>query len=139
MKDIEEILKNPRLSLQFRDKDGFKATIALPKWIGSVICTNSGGWNHISIAPSNRRIMPSYEDLCLVKDMFWNEEESVIHVFPPKSQYVNNLSNCLHLWECYYTEMVLPPSFMVGLRKGQTMDDAIKEAKEYYKMVGEEY
>jgi hypothetical protein len=56
----------------------------------------------------------------------------VIQIHPPKAEYVNNMTNCLHLWRANDKEMVLPPSFMVGLKKGQTMEELKKETERYY-------
>lgn len=36
--------------------------------------------------------------MCKIKDVFWDEEEAVYQVHPPKSKYVNLMTNCLHLW-----------------------------------------
>lgn len=139
MKTFEEIKRNPRIAVQYEDKHGFKGIIAMPTWKGSLIVTNSGGWEHASVSPEKLRIIPTWDDMCMLKDMIWNEDEAVIEIHPPKAEHVNNLPNCLHLWRCYFKDMVLPPSFMVGLKKGQTMSDIEKEAKEYFEMVGEKF
>ena len=137
MKSYEEIKSNPRITVQHKSEDGFKGVITMPTWIGSVICTRGGGWCHVSVAPYKRNIIPDWHSMCMIKDIFWNEDEAVIQVHPPKNQYVNNLENCLHLWECYYKPMVLPPSCMVGIRKGQTIEELQKEMKEAYEVAGE--
>ena len=33
-----------------------------------------------------------------IKDIFWGDEEDVIQFFPKKSEYVNLVNNCMHLW-----------------------------------------
>ena len=66
----------------------------------------------------------------MVKDIFWNKDEVVIQIHPAEADYVNNVPNCLHLWRCTYREMVLPPSVLVGLRKGQTMEEVKAEPAE---------
>lgn len=139
MKTFEEIKANRRINVDMDSKDGFHGTIVMPMWIGSVICTHGGGWNHVSVSPYKKNVTPNWADMCLIKDIFWNDDESVIQIHPPKDQYVNNVENCLHLWECYYREMVLPPSCFVGLRKGQTMAEVVQEAKEAYELAGEKY
>ena len=73
------------------------------------------------------------------KDIFWNENEAVIQIHPPKSQYVNNVGNCLHLWRCYYRDMVLPPSCFVGYRPGQTRAELMEEVKAAYELAGEKF
>ena len=139
MKDIDEILKNPRITGVERSLDGFRATIAFPGWVGSVICSTGAGWYHVSIAPFKRGYVASWHDMCRLKDIFFNDDEAVIQIHPPKADYVNNLSNCLHLWQCKYREMVLPPSILVGIRKGMTNDEVEKEIRQAYEIAGEQY
>lgn len=139
MRNIDEILKNKRLILQERTHDGFSAIIHMPLWVGSIICSWEGGWEHVSASPSKKRITPEWDDMCLIKEIFFKDEESVIQIHPPKEEYVNNMPNCLHLWRYTDGEMILPPSFMVGIRKGQTYNDMMKEVKAYYEARGEKF
>ena len=101
--------------------------------------SKGAGWEHVSVAPTRRNVTPSWDEMCIIKDIFWNDDEAVIQIHPPKDQYVNNLGNCLHLWRCYYKDMVLPPSCMVGIRPGQTISEMRKEIKEAYELAGETY
>ncbi len=72
----------------------------------------SDGWEHVSI--STRRRVPNWQEMCFVKDLFWSEEECVIQFHPPRSEYVNNHPNCLHLWRPTDNHVRLPPSILVG-------------------------
>ena len=140
MKPIEEIITNPRIAMiDKKTSDGFHGMITMPKWSGSVICTYTGGWDHVSVSPFKKNVIPTWDDMCAIKDVFWKDDEAVIQVHPEKDMYVNNLPNCLHLWRCYYKEMVLPPSCFVGIRKGQTMAELEKEAKQAFELAGEVY
>ena len=139
MRNIDEILKNKRLILQERTHDGFSAIIHMPLWVGSIICSWEGGWDHVSVSPAKKRITPEWDDMCLIKEIFFKDDESVIQIHPPKEEYVNNMPNCLHLWRYTDGEMILPPSFMVGMRKGQTYNDMMKEVKAYYEARGEKF
>ena len=76
--------------------------------------------------------MPSYYDMCTIKGIFWNKDEAVIEIHPAEADYVNNVENCLHLWRANDKEMILPPSFMVGLKKGQTMSELQDEIDKYF-------
>ena len=127
MKELEQIKECKRISVNMIGMDGGHGTIAMPTWTGSVIWSRGGGWEHVSVSPMKSRIVPSWDDMCLLKDIFFNNDEAVIQIHPPKGEYVNNMSNCLHLWRCYYTDMVLPPSCFVGIRKGQTPAELRKE------------
>ena len=54
-------------------------------------------WEHVSVSLEKR--CPNWKEMCLVKDLFWDESECVIQFHPPRSEYVNNHPFCLHLWK----------------------------------------
>ena len=137
MRDLEEIKKNPRLRNIESYPSGIHAEIHVGGWEGSIIFTNNAGWEHCSIAPYAKRIIPDWDSMCEIKKIFWEDEEAVIQVHPRKSEYVNNLVNCLHLWRCTYKDMVLPPSCLVGIKEGQTMKEAHEDIRKAYKEAGE--
>ena len=134
MKNLDEIKECPRLRNFVFGEDGFSCEIGLAGWQGTVICSTGAGWEHVSVAPYKRRVVPEWDDMCNIKDIFWKDDESVIQIHPPKTEYVNNVPNCLHLWRCTYKEMVLPPSILVGVRKGQTKREIAREIDEAYSM-----
>ena len=107
MKTLDEIINNKRIMVIQKGIDGFKGIIQMPMWSGTIICSTGCGWNHVSVCPEKRRIIPSWDDMCLIKEICWNDDEAVIQIHPPKEEYVNNMPNCLHLWQCTYKEMVL--------------------------------
>lgn len=137
MKRLEDIKQSRRLIIAEITDDGFSGIISMPLWKGSIICSWGGGWEHCSVSPSKKNIIPTWDDMCMIKDLIFKEDEAVIQIHPPKDEYVNNMPNCLHLWRYLDGDMVLPPSFMVGLRKGQTMAELDKEIKNYYAARGE--
>ena len=94
---------------------------------GSVIWSNGGGWEHVSVAPYKRSHTPTWDEMCRLKDMFFHDDEVVVQFHPAKSEYVNNMPNCLHLWRPLNEVMPTPPSIMVGVRKGQSAADIRKE------------
>ena len=53
-------------------------------------------------------------EMCFVKDLFWDDEETVVQFHPPRSEYVNYHPYCLHLWKQVATKVDLPPSIFVG-------------------------
>ena len=132
-------MSNSRIRVLMMGKDGGTGLISLPLWRGSVIWSNGAGWEHISVSPENKRVVPTWDDMCKVKDIFFNDDEAVIQIHPQKDEYVNNMPNCLHLWRCTYKEMILPPSCLVGIRKGQTKAELEKEIKEAYEIAGKTY
>lgn len=73
------------------------------------------GWEHVSVSVNKRRC-PTWEEMCYVKSLFWDDEDCVIQYHPPKSQYVNNCVNCLHMWRPIGVTIPMPDSSMVGIK-----------------------
>lgn len=131
MKTLEELKQTPNLLIRHSAADGGMGEIfKLGKPFCSVIWSNGGGWEHVSISPYNKRYVPSWEDMCRVKDMFFHDDEVAVQYHPAKSEYVNNMPNCLHLWRPLNAEMPTPPSIMVGVKPGQTQADIRKAIEE---------
>lgn len=78
------------------------------------------GWEHVSITIGQARPQkqptrnPTWEEMCWVKDLFWNEDECVIQYHPAKSEYVSCHPHCLHLWKPIGIELPIPQSIFVG-------------------------
>lgn len=54
------------------------------------------GWEHVSVSLPSR--CPTWDEMCFIKSMFWDECDMVIQFHPPESDYVNLHKYCLHLW-----------------------------------------
>lgn len=69
-----------------------------PKWIP---CSERmpDGWEHVSVSPKHKYNIPTWNDMCVLKDIFFDDEEEVYQIHPKKSEYVNLSENCLHLWK----------------------------------------
>lgn len=77
-----------------------------------VIASDGMGWEHVSISLPTR--CPTWDEMCRVKALFWDDEDSVMQLHPPKSEWVNNHSFCLHLWRPIDVAIPRPPMYMVG-------------------------
>jgi hypothetical protein len=77
------------------------------------------GWDHVSVSLPNR--CPNWEEMCHVKSLFWDDEDTVMQFHPPKSEYVNNHPYCLHLWRPVGKAVELPPSILVGIKQAGVM------------------
>ena len=71
-------------------------------------------WEHVSVSLDNR--CPNWPEMCFVKSLFWDDEETVMQLHPPKSKWINNHNFCLHLWRPTKQEIPLPPDITVGIR-----------------------
>ena len=114
MKKLEEIRKQTGLLITDEGHD------ALARWLflhgakgkpAVVVVSWGGDWEHVSVSYANR--VPTWDEMCRVKDMFWSEEECVVQYHPPKSEYVNMHPYCLHLWKPVNTELQRPPKAFV--------------------------
>lgn len=79
------------------------------------ICSDQEGWEHVSVSLFEKRC-PTWEEMCFVKETFWDDDETVIQYHPPKTEYVNMHPFCLHLWKPVASQIPLPPSILVGFK-----------------------
>jgi hypothetical protein len=84
-------------------------------------CLASDGleWEHvsISIAFPNKNVplrCPTWDEMCFIKKLFWDEEDCVIQYHPSKDQYVNRHPYVLHLWRPIGQVIPIPPKEMIG-------------------------
>jgi len=92
----------------------FIPTLKPPRMILKVICAPMDmEWQHVSVSLSNR--CPSWEEMAMIKNLFWGEDETVIQFHPKKSEYINNHPYCLHLWK-HVDGHALPPSILIGIK-----------------------
>jgi hypothetical protein len=52
-----------------------------------------------------------------IKGLFWSDEETVMQLHPPRSEWINNHDYCLHLWRPLDVAIPLPPSIAVGYKE----------------------
>ena len=72
------------------------------------------GWEHVSVSLKNR--CPNWKEMCAVKAWFWEDEDCVMQLHPPKSEWINNHPHCLHLWRPRVEIIPQPPSIAVGIK-----------------------
>ena len=77
------------------------------------LASNGGGWEHVSVSCQEFERLPTWEEMALVKDLFWDPWEAVMQLHPPQQDYVDN-APVLHLWKPLGIEIPLPPPTMVG-------------------------
>ena len=80
----------------------------------TIIASWGGGWDHVSI--NDERFTPTWEEMCELKDIFFKEEETCVEYHPAKSEYVNNLKHCLHIWRPIKETLPTPDSILVGIK-----------------------
>lgn len=101
MRTVEEIKKDPRYMYCKQTRLGYDILAGKLRLSTGVECSFVAGWNeggmeHVSVELYARRL-PTWNEMCEVKDIFWNDEEEVVQIHPKKSNYVN-MTEALHLW-----------------------------------------
>lgn len=71
-----------------------------------------GGWEHASVSTFTKKC-PTWEQMCFIKEFFWNPDECVIEYHVPQKDHINIANNCLHLWKPIDVEIPIPPKSFV--------------------------
>lgn len=135
MKDIKEIWNNKRLRFLcfLRSKDEQRVYLGgdtIEPVSNKVLhwkFTRDIGWEHLSVSTSTK--CPTWEQMCFMKDQFWNDNEVCFQLHPKKEDYVNNHNYCLHIWKQIDGDIPTPPRIMVGVKNEEDM----KQIKEIIK------
>lgn len=61
-----------------------------------VIFSGGDNWDHVSVSTPGQP--PTWEEMCFIKDLFFESEECVVQFHPPRSVYKNQHRSCLHMW-----------------------------------------
>lgn len=99
------------------EEDGNNGAFLIPTITAShrdnlkVIASDGLGWEHVSVSKNYE--CPSWDDMCRIKELFWDAEDLIVQFHPPKSNYVNNHPYCLHLWRPIEQKIPTPDTIMV--------------------------
>lgn len=94
----------------------FTVAAKKPGVILHVIASDGEGWEHVSVhaEENSKKRVPTWAEMCQIKDMFWDDSDVVMQLHPARSEYVNNHRHVLHLWRPIGAEIPLPPIHLVG-------------------------
>lgn len=112
MKTLEELKQTPGLCItgKLSDVDPragrwdiYRGWVEWTGFRGTVVFgfNEAGLMEHVSVSSYNRHKLPSWDDMCKLKDMFFHSGEMVVQIHPAEENYihgVNGLENVLHLW-----------------------------------------
>ena len=102
----------------------------------AVIVSDQDGWDHVSVSHQQR--VPSWEEMCFIKDLFFRDDEVVIQYHPAKSSYINNHPRCLHMWRPQNADVPTPPGYMVGIKELGELD-SVKVSEAYRQAANERH
>lgn len=110
---------------------GNKGAFILPPKIGNrklyIIASDGIKWEHVSVhafVGKHTRI-PTWIEMCYVKDTFWDDEDVVMQLHPAKSEYINNHPDVLHLWRPIGIAIPTPPGILVGIKNDSEIKNGI--------------
>lgn len=134
MKSNEEIRLCGRVIIAAEGSDGGRGYIPgldhkKPGRGAKVVWSRGCGWDHVSVSWENR--VPTWDEMCTVKNIFFHNDEVCVQYHPKEDEYVNFHQYCLHLFRPTDVNLPTPPSWMIGPKKGQTKSEAIEEATRY--------
>lgn len=82
----------------------------------TVIASRDKDWEHVSVSLPHRT--PTWNEMDLVKNAFWREDETVMQLHVPRDEHVNFHRYCLHLWRPRRGKPIpRPQSWRVGPKK----------------------
>lgn len=83
-----------------------------------IIASDGAGWEHVSVSLDGKRKKgnqcPTWEEMCYIKSIYWDDDDTVVEYHPPRSKYVNNHPHCLHLWRKIGFDMPVPDAVLLG-------------------------
>ena len=115
MRSHQEILDNPKVTVYRAGEDGGAGYVQVGRRYAdsvNVIWSFGGGWDHVSVGRSDA-IIPTWDDMCEVKRLFFDDSETVVQFHPKAAEYVNVHPAVLHLWKPQGEEIKLPPRLLI--------------------------
>jgi hypothetical protein len=64
-------------------------------------------WEHVSVR--GHGCVPTWDQMCYVKSLFWGPEECVIQFHPAEKDHINLHPHVLHLWRPLDGQIPMPP------------------------------
>lgn len=131
--ELARILDHPQLwSTRDDGNNGaFQVPSVDPGWTLFFICSDSTQmdavgyerWEHVSVQACvrNRSRVPTWKEMCQIKDICWDDEDVVMQLHPRRSQYINQHPSVLHLWRPIDATIPEPPSIFVGEHSKETV------------------
>lgn len=76
-----------------------------------VMSSDQQGWDHVSVSLEHR--IPTWDEMCYIKNLFFDPDETVIQFHPAFKDYINVHPYVLHMWRKHGFEYPMPPKEMI--------------------------
>jgi hypothetical protein len=73
-----------------------------------VIISDGGGWRHLSVSNAQKKVLPSWNIMCRLRNAFFSDEDWVCQFHPAKDDYIDDHPFCLHLWQPLDEKLPIP-------------------------------
>ena len=108
---IKKTLNNP---YQIRNKHGISKKSKFKLFL--VLASDGMDWEHVSVSIVGKfKELPTWDEMCHIKDLFWDNTDTVVQYHPAEEDYVNNAS-VLHMWRPTKEDVLKPPPILVGIK-----------------------
>lgn len=74
-----------------------------------VIACSAGGWDHISAQVHRQERLPTWLEMCMLKEIFFHRHEVAIQYHPAEEDYINDHPRVLHIWRPLGLPLPMPP------------------------------
>jgi hypothetical protein len=118
MTTLEKLRKAERWRIKGQggtEADGWNGWFLVPLdgEMYQVIIADGMGWRHLSISNAQKKMLPSWQTMCRVKDLFFGDDCWACQFHPAKADYINDHPWVLHIWQPLDVELPQPPVVMV--------------------------
>lgn len=136
MRDIKEIKQTAGLIIKKEKTNGFGGTYCIFEYKNGkaklkqqlhFIFSWGCGFEHLSVSTPTRT--PTWDEMCIMKDIFGRDDEECMQLHPKKENYIDNMKYCLHIWRPINQAIPMPPNIMVGLRPKHLKEDVAQLIK----------
>jgi hypothetical protein len=123
---INEFRNRNHPQFKTEDSDGMTGYFVIPMepdtW--ALVISSPGNetitWEHVSARIGYKKYhgklaerVPTWDEMCLLKDIFWGDDEVVMQIHPKMEDYINQHPFVLHLWKPIGVEIPTPPRIAV--------------------------
>lgn len=86
-----------------------------PGWLLVTVASDGDGWEHVSVHAirPHRNRTPTWKEMAYIKQLFWDDDDVVVQIYPKQVDYVNCHPHTLHWWRPVGVELPTPPRMMV--------------------------
>ena len=104
MKTFEQIIKHNNVKLEKQGEDGGVFWIKIGTSEFCIVASFGDGWDHISASIYNKDRCPKWSEMCEIKDILFNENETVVQYYQAKNDHY-----WMHIWRPQNVELPKPP------------------------------